>query len=159
MIQKEYYETGNRLFEGRSPKISIIRWSVHVSLTGRNYEQFRWYWHLIINLTKLMKLIACSYFRLNTNIPYLCTSKNSPLEKVEKRFFYFCFALFFCFVFVFLFFYNYDRPTHRVVFIHMTVSEGRIARRTILFLLCFVFCSITIDLNNEKVCCLFSHII
>ena len=33
-------------------KISIIRWSVHVSLTatGRNYEQFRWYWpwHLII---------------------------------------------------------------------------------------------------------------
>ena len=34
------------LFEGRSPKISIIRWSVHVSLTatGRNYEQFRWYW-------------------------------------------------------------------------------------------------------------------
>jgi hypothetical protein len=37
------YETGN-LFEGRSPKISIIRWSVHVSLTGRNYEQFRWYW-------------------------------------------------------------------------------------------------------------------
>ena len=38
------------LFEGRSPKISIIRWSVHVSLTGRNYEQFRWYWpwHLII---------------------------------------------------------------------------------------------------------------
>jgi hypothetical protein len=40
------------LFEGRSPKISIIRWFVHVSLTatGRNYEQFRWYWpwHLII---------------------------------------------------------------------------------------------------------------
>jgi hypothetical protein len=37
-------------FEGRSPKISITRWSVHVSLTGRNYEQFRWYWpwHLII---------------------------------------------------------------------------------------------------------------
>ena len=64
-----WYETGN-LSEGRSPKISIIRWSVHVSLTGSNYEQFRWYWHLIINLTKLMKLIACSYFRLNTNIPF-----------------------------------------------------------------------------------------
>jgi hypothetical protein len=31
---------------------------------------FRLYWHLIINLTKLMKLIACSYFRLNTNIPF-----------------------------------------------------------------------------------------
>ena len=38
------------LFEGRSPKISIIRWSVHVSLTARSYEQFRsyWPWHLII---------------------------------------------------------------------------------------------------------------
>ena len=41
-----------------------------VSLTGRNYEQFRWYLHLIINLTKLMKLITCSYFTLNTNIPF-----------------------------------------------------------------------------------------
>ena len=42
-------ETGN-LFEGRNPKISIIQWSVHVSLTGRNYEQVWWYWpwHLII---------------------------------------------------------------------------------------------------------------
>ena len=40
------------------------------SLTGHNYEQFRWYLHLIINLTKLMKLITCSYFRLNTNIPF-----------------------------------------------------------------------------------------
>ena len=69
------FETGN-LFEGRSPKISIIGWSVHVSLTatGRNYEQFRWYWpwHLIIiyKFDQLMKLIACSYFRLNTNIPF-----------------------------------------------------------------------------------------
>jgi hypothetical protein len=34
--------TGN-LFEGPSPKNYIIRWSVHVSLTGHNYEQFRWY--------------------------------------------------------------------------------------------------------------------
>ena len=41
------------------------------SLTGRNYEKFTFtYLHLIINLTKLMKLITCSYFRLNTNIPF-----------------------------------------------------------------------------------------
>jgi hypothetical protein len=40
------------------------------SLTECNYEQFRWYLPLIINLTKLMKLITCSYFRLSTNIPY-----------------------------------------------------------------------------------------
>ena len=38
--------------------------------TRRNYEQFRWYLHLIINLTKLMKLITCSYFRLYTIIPF-----------------------------------------------------------------------------------------
>ena len=39
----------------------------NISLTGRNYEQLRWYLRLIINLTILIKLITCLYFRLNTN--------------------------------------------------------------------------------------------
>ena len=84
-----WYETGN-LFEGRSPKISIIRWSVRVSLTGRNYEQFRWYWpwHLINKFDQIDEADCMFIFQIKHQysfwiIPHiLCIVTGFNLEQI-----------------------------------------------------------------------------